>query len=107
MTQLETDTPIVDVARRFGCSGYVVESVPLAIYAAQQISVLGFEGLMRDLIGAGGDIDTTASMAGQIAGTLLGEKELPRHLLMRLHDFSLIENISRRFAETLARSDTA
>ena len=43
MGQLKTNITMSDVARRFGCSGYVVEPVPLALYAAQQISTLGFE----------------------------------------------------------------
>jgi len=102
MTELKISTPIIEVARRFGCSGYVVESVPLALYAAQQIPILGFGTLMHELICAGGDTDTTASMAGQIAGTFLGEKELPRHLLIQLHEFSFIEDVAHQFAEKLA-----
>jgi ADP-ribosyl-[dinitrogen reductase] hydrolase len=102
MTELKTSTPILDVARRFGCSGYVVESVPLALFAAQQIPMLGFATLMHDLICAGGDTDTTASIAGQIAGTFLGEKGLPRHLLIQLHDFSFIEDVAHKFAARLA-----
>ncbi|HEV7683806.1 MAG TPA: ADP-ribosylglycohydrolase family protein [Pyrinomonadaceae bacterium] len=102
LAELKTNTPIVDVAHRFGCSGYVVESVPLAIYAAQQISTLGFEILLRDLICAGGDTDTTASMAGQIAGAFLGAKELPQPLLMQLEEFSFIDDVARQFTEKLA-----
>jgi len=102
MTQLKTNTPIVDAARRFGCSGYVVESVPLALYAAQQTPILGFGTLVREVICAGGDTDTTASIAGQIAGTFLGEKELPRHLLKQLDEFSFIEDVAHQFVEKLA-----
>lgn len=104
IAELKTNTPIVDVAHRFGCSGYVVESVPLALYAAQQISTLGFEILLRELICAGGDTDTTASMAGQIAGAFLGEKELPRRLLIQLEEFSFIEDVARQFSETLSNN---
>jgi|SRR5687768_2981466 len=102
MTKSKISTPISEVALRFGCSGYVVESVPLALFAAQQIPILGFETLMHKLICAGGDTDTTASIAGQIAGTFLGEKELPRNLLMQLHEFRFIEDVAHQFAEKLA-----
>jgi len=61
---------------------------------------------MRELICAGGDTDTTASMVGQIAGTFLGEKELPRHLLIQLHEFSFIEDVARQFSEKLGSNAT-
>ena len=102
INQLKPHTPIADVARRFGCSGYVVESVPLALYAAQQIPRLRLGILLRELICAGGDTDTTASIAGQIAGTLLGEKQLRRHLLVQLDEFSFIEDVAHQFVERLA-----
>ncbi len=37
-------------------------------------------------IGAGGDTDTTAAMAGGIVGARLGLKGLPQELLARLND---------------------
>jgi len=101
MAQLERDTPLVDVARRFGCSGYVVESVPLALYGAQRVSSVGFESLMRELIGVGGDTDTIASITGQIAGTLIGKKELPQHLVARLQELSFIEGVANQFARQI------
>jgi ADP-ribosylglycohydrolase len=99
MTQLEIDTPLIDVARRFGCSGYVVESVPLALYGAQRVSLVGFEGLMRELISVGGDTDTIASIAGQVAGTFLGERGLPRHLVAQLQELDFIVSLANQFAE--------
>lgn len=99
MAQFDINTPILDVARRFGSSGYVVESVPLALYGAQRISSVGFEDLMRKLISAGGDTDTIASIAGQIAGTFLGKKGLPQHLMAQLQEFGYIDNLANQFAE--------
>ena len=99
LTQLETELPLVDVARRFGCTGYVIESVPLALYAVQRVRFVGFESLMREFIGIGGDADTIASIAGQIAGTLIGEKKLPQHLLGQLHEFDFVTSVADRFAE--------
>lgn len=102
MAQLEIETPLIDVARRFGCSGYVVESVPLALYGTQRASSVGFENLMRELISVGGDTDTIASIAGQIMGTFLGKKNLPQHLLTQLHEFSFIDGIANKFARAVA-----
>lgn len=76
--------PIPAVAQKYGNSGYVVESVPLAIYGAQQVVNLGFAAMLRELIATGGDTDTIASMAGQIAGTLLGQQGLPNEWLVRV-----------------------
>ena len=101
MAQLEINTSRLDVARRFGSSGYVVESVPFALYGAQRISSIGFENLMRELISAGGDTDTIASIAGQVGGTLLGRKELPPHLVTRLDEFDFIEDLANRFAQNV------
>ena len=101
MAQLEIDSPLLDVARRFGASGYVVESVPFALYGAQRISSVGFEDLMRELISAGGDTDTIASIAGQVGGTFLGRKQLPPHLVTRLDEFDFIEDVANRFAQNV------
>ena len=101
MAQLEIDTPLRDVARRYGCSGYVVESIPLALYGAQRVSSVGFENLMRELISVGGDTDTIASIAGQVVGTLLGEKGLPQHLFAQLQEVDLIVSLAKQFAEKI------
>ena len=92
------DVSIPEVASLFGCSGYVVESVPLALYGAQQIESLGFEPLLRELILTGGDTDTIASIAGQIAGTFSGRSNLPEQMALRLPELALIEEIAIGFA---------
>lgn len=91
------DWPLAEVARRWGNSGYVVESVPLAIYGAQQIARLGFVAMLHELIATGGDTDTIASMAGQIAGTLLGQQGLPADLIARLPEREFLVSIASLF----------
>ncbi|MFK7950732.1 MAG: ADP-ribosylglycohydrolase family protein [Saprospiraceae bacterium] len=72
----------------FGNSGYIVDSVPLAIAAANQIGNLGIDKMFSMLIKIGGDTDTNCSIAGQIAGALIGKKEIPHHLLQKLESLN-------------------
>ncbi|WBO86712.1 ADP-ribosylglycohydrolase family protein [Hymenobacter yonginensis] len=74
---------IADVAR-LGTSGYVVDSVPFALFCAAQVPRLGLSQTFAAIIAAGGDTDTNASLAGQIAGALLGPHHLPPELLQKL-----------------------
>jgi ADP-ribosylglycohydrolase len=99
LKELRTGTSLAEVAQRYGTSGYVVESVPLALYAAQSIHSIGFAELLRGLIRVGGDTDTIASITGQIAGTYLGLRGLPIEMLVKLPERSLIESIALQFAE--------
>ncbi|MDF2188521.1 ADP-ribosylglycohydrolase family protein [Paraflavitalea sp. CAU 1676] len=81
------NTEIAAVAR-LGCDGYVVNSVPLAIFAAKQAPKLGILQMFQSLMEVGGDTDTNASMAGQIAGALIGLDNYPRKLVQQLEEVS-------------------
>jgi ADP-ribosyl-[dinitrogen reductase] hydrolase len=98
---LGPDIQLSEVGARFGASGYVVESVPFAIYGAQRVHRLGFQGLLKELIRAGGDTDTVSSIAGQICGAYLGVSSLPSELLEKLPEKSLVEDIAKKFADKL------
>jgi len=71
-----------------GNDGYVVNSVPLAIAAANIVNEIGIEEMFNRLIKIGGDTDTNCSLAGQIAGTLLGRKNIPIVLKKKLKSIS-------------------
>jgi ADP-ribosylglycohydrolase len=58
--------------------------VPLALYASQYLAQVGFEQVLVDLIKAGGDTDTTASIAGQIMGARIGASRLPEWMKEKL-----------------------
>jgi ADP-ribosyl-[dinitrogen reductase] hydrolase len=64
--------PPSEVASRFGASGWVVDTVPLALYCAQSIAVQPLTMVLAQAIEVGGDTDTIASITGQIAGTASG-----------------------------------
>ena len=93
---------LADAARRLGASGYVVESVPFALYAARRTHELGFAGMLEQVIAAGGDTDTNASLAGQLAGASLGLHGLPDELLKRLPQADLVLGIAKTFVERVA-----
>lgn len=75
------ETPLSEIVRRFGSSGYVVETVPLALLLACRITPASFADLLAELVEAGGDTDTIGSIAGQVAGAHLGLSRLPHPLL--------------------------
>ena len=85
---------------KLGTSGYVVNSVPLAIAFASKIKEIGMNGMFEKIIELGGDTDTNCSIAGQIAGTLVGEKGIPTELkekLMEIKDFEWINSSIKEY----------
>ncbi len=81
---LPKNLSIGDIASRFGASGYVVESVPLALYAACQIPKSSLKEIIKSIIEVGGDTDTIASMAGNIIGAWVGLSEIDNSLVQLL-----------------------
>ncbi|HEX6426785.1 MAG TPA: ADP-ribosylglycohydrolase family protein [Niastella sp.] len=76
---------------QLGNDGYVVNSVPFAIYAANKVLQTGLSEMFNCIIETGGDTDTNASLAGQIAGTLIGKENFPPDLIAKLET---VENYS-------------
>lgn len=75
---------IRDIGKRFGSSGYVVDSVPLALFAAQQAPTIGIQNMMKEIVAAGGDTDTNCSIAGQVAGVFMGAEAIPDEWMKKL-----------------------
>ncbi len=75
---LSPGSALATVAERFGSSGYVVETVPLALFTAARITGSSFESLLGELLAAGGDTDTIGSIAGQVAGARIGFSKYSR-----------------------------
>lgn len=83
-------------AARMGTNGYVVNSVPFAIFAASRVVKTGMHTMFSAVIDAGGDTDTNAAIAGQIAGALLGHEGLPPtllHALQALPEFDWLTQV--------------
>jgi len=78
-----------------GNDGYVVNSVPLAIAAANKVGEIGIEEMYSKLIKIGGDTDTNCSIAGQIAGTLIGRQRIPESLVNKLKELNEYEWIEK------------
>jgi ADP-ribosyl-[dinitrogen reductase] hydrolase len=90
---------ILEAGNLIGSSGHVAESVPLAIFAAQQIRKTNAKEIIAGIVSCGGDTDTNASMAGQIMGTFLGYSKLPADILSyfdRIRESGYILDISKK-----------
>lgn len=77
---------IRQIGRKYGTSGFVVESVPLALFAAQQARTIGIQSMMKEIVAAGGDSDTNCSIAGQVAGVGLGIEAIPTEWMTKLRE---------------------
>ena len=95
------DFSLPETADRWGASGYVVESVPLALCGAERVLSVGFESTLEELVRCGGDTDTVASLTGQVAGAFLGAAALPADLMARLVDYDLIHGDAIDLARVL------
>ncbi len=90
-----------------GNDGYVVHSVPLALFAATKVKEIGLEKMYQALIDVKGDTDTNCSIAGQIAGTLIGMQNIPIHLLASLQEvveYQWLSNTLEQMQEYLVHS---
>jgi ADP-ribosylglycohydrolase len=101
LRELYGDRSVAEVGSEFGSSGYVVDSVSLALYAVRLIERLPLDEVLRNAIEAGGDTDTIASMTGQMAGAWLGASQLQRELIDMLPNAKNIERVTGEFAATL------
>lgn len=98
VSEVSRHAGLAAIARAFGASGYVVDSVPLVLVAAWHMVESSFEKVLDELTPIGGDTDTIASIAGQIAGARLGAEALPARLLSMLPERDTIEGTGDRFA---------
>lgn len=89
---------VAEAGNRFGSSGHAVDAIPLALFAAVQTAGCPLEQVILAALSAGGDTDTIAALAGQIAGA--SGQSVPEELLARVDDIATIATIFDRFAES-------
>jgi ADP-ribosyl-[dinitrogen reductase] hydrolase len=102
--RLGPDASLDVVAAECGSSGWVVETLPLAFVAAWRMQAGSFAETLNELVRIGGDTDTIASIAGQMAGCRLGSSGLPSELLELLPQRELVDGIALGFCAALAGS---
>jgi ADP-ribosylglycohydrolase len=101
LTQLEISSS--EVASRFGASGHVVASVPLALHCAQYITEEPLSAVLARAISLGGDTDTIASIAGQLAGAVVATTGMPNDLFDGVNNREEIFQTFGRFAKFIAQ----
>lgn len=69
---------ILEIGKKYNSQGYVVDSVPIAVFASQKINQFDYITIISQLIKLGGDTDTICSMTGQIVGSLKGIDMIPQ-----------------------------
>jgi len=79
------------VANVLRAGGHVVETVPAALFCL--LTTSSFKESVELAVRAGGDTDTTAAVAGALAGTLYGSPGTHRYtaLLERAHDMTRLD----------------
>ena len=88
LKSLPNNLTVAEVGKHYGSSGYVVKSVSPALYAARELERLTLDVVLRNVIEAGNDTDTIASMTGQIAGAWIGASQVPAELINSLPTLS-------------------
>ncbi|WP_437479411.1 ADP-ribosylglycohydrolase family protein [Sorangium sp. So ce1014] len=78
----EGRAPRRDRAYRFGCSGDAVEAVPIALFVAATTAREPLESVIATAVSLGGDTDTIAAIAAQVAAT--SGRPVPEGLIARL-----------------------
>jgi len=81
-------------------SGYVVDSLWSAIRCV--LATSDYENCVRSSIALGNDTDTTACIAGGLAGILYGEGGIPERWKSALNGSELVEVLLNRLAKTQA-----
>ena len=96
----------VEVASQFGASGWVVDTVPLALYCARFIAEKPLSVVLAQAIEVGGDTDTIASITGQIAGTAAGVPPDYAGHFSRIAGGDEIIRVAESFADFLSTRPT-
>lgn len=103
----EQETGVTDLGVRYGTSGYVADSVPIALLAASRAEQSGFAEGVFSVIACGGDTDTTGAMVGQLIGSKVGLSGIPTELAGLPFGREPVLAIAKEFADFVCRHDKA
>lgn len=84
-----------DAAAQLGCSGHVVDAVPLALFIAATTAGETMKAVISTAVSLGGDTDTIAAIAAQLAAA--GGQPPPSELLAKLPELPQIVPVLERF----------
>lgn len=85
-------------------TGYAFHTVPVALFAWQRHRG-EYRETIQSVIRCGGDTDTTAAIAGSLAGCDVGREVIPGPWLENLNDWPRSKNWLGRLADSLAVSE--
>ena len=83
-------------------SGYVVDSLMIAIYSILHTKT--YEDAVRMAVNFGYDTDTNAAITGSIAGAMYGQEQIPERWLNRIRRKEYLMTLSNQFSKILAHS---
>lgn len=83
-------------------SGYVVDSLWSAIRCV--LATSDYENCLRNAIALGNDTDTTACIAGGLAGIFYGERGIPERWKAALNGSEIVESVLSRLAKNPSAS---
>jgi ADP-ribosyl-[dinitrogen reductase] hydrolase len=79
-------------------SGYVLDTLWSAMHAVRDRD---FEGALRAAVAFGNDTDTTACVAGAIAGALHGVEAIPARWMQALRGKEIVEPLAAKLLEAV------
>jgi len=91
---------IAEALSLLGTKAHVVDTVPSAIAAF--VLTNSYQEAIESAIRAGGDTDTTAAVAGALAGTYYGLKGIPTEYLSKLEAASTLLSLDKKLKERRA-----
>ncbi|MDF1666326.1 MAG: ADP-ribosylglycohydrolase family protein [Planctomycetota bacterium] len=95
------EATLKDFAEEFGATGYVADTVPLALAGALRMTQLGFEAVLWEFAELGGDVDTQCFLAAQCYGLQQGMGGLAQDQFERLIEKDLVEEHADGFLTLL------
>ncbi len=84
-------------------TGYTYHTVPAALHACMRYPN-DVQTAIEELIRCGGDVDSTAAIAGGILGARLGVQELPSDWVGGLIEWPRTQHWMKRLSQSLAES---